>query len=121
MAGTSILFAERVGFEPTVQCNPYDDLANRSFRPLRHLSVFPTVFKTNLWFVAQRAVIRKFGSRGKFSTTPMIQTFNWGGKNRDLLGYAQMGGSFYYRRGGRLAGGGDSCVLEEKGGARSGK
>ena len=32
--------AERVGFEPTVQFNPYDDLANRSFRPLRHLS-FP--------------------------------------------------------------------------------
>jgi hypothetical protein len=31
-------FAERVGFEPTVQCDPYDDLANRSFRPLRHLS-----------------------------------------------------------------------------------
>jgi hypothetical protein len=30
--------AERVGFEPTVQFNPYDDLANRSFRPLRHLS-----------------------------------------------------------------------------------
>ena len=27
-----------MGFEPTVQCNPYDDLANRSFRPLRHLS-----------------------------------------------------------------------------------
>ncbi|MEO7265667.1 MAG: hypothetical protein ABIW38_12170, partial [Ferruginibacter sp.] len=26
------------GFEPTVQFNPYDDLANRSFRPLRHLS-----------------------------------------------------------------------------------
>ena len=32
------IFAERVGFVPTVQCNPYDDLANRSFRPLRHLS-----------------------------------------------------------------------------------
>ncbi len=31
--------AERVGFEPTVQFNPYDDLANRSFRPLRHLSI----------------------------------------------------------------------------------
>ncbi len=30
--------AERVGVEPTVQFNPYDDLANRSFRPLRHLS-----------------------------------------------------------------------------------
>ncbi len=33
------LSAERVGFEPTVQFNPYDDLANRSFRPLRHLSL----------------------------------------------------------------------------------
>ena len=33
-----LFFAERVGFEPTVQFNPYDDLANRSFRPLRHLS-----------------------------------------------------------------------------------
>jgi hypothetical protein len=31
--------AERVGFEPTVQYDPYDDLANRSFRPLRHLSI----------------------------------------------------------------------------------
>ena len=31
--------AERVGVEPTVQFNPYDDLANRSFRPLRHLSL----------------------------------------------------------------------------------
>lgn len=30
--------AVRVGFEPTVQCDPYDDLANRSFRPLRHLT-----------------------------------------------------------------------------------
>ena len=30
--------AEREGFEPSVQFNPYDGLANRSFRPLRHLS-----------------------------------------------------------------------------------
>ena len=30
--------AEREGFEPSVQFNPYDDLANRSFRPLRHLT-----------------------------------------------------------------------------------
>ncbi len=35
--------AERVGFEPTVQFNPYDDLANRSFRPLRHLSEIPKI------------------------------------------------------------------------------
>ena len=37
----SVVFAERVGFEPTVQFNPYDDLANRSFRPLRLLSKIP--------------------------------------------------------------------------------
>ena len=30
--------AERAGFEPAVRCYPYDGLANRSFRPLRHLS-----------------------------------------------------------------------------------
>ena len=31
--------AEREGFEPSIQFNPYDGLANRSFRPLRHLSI----------------------------------------------------------------------------------
>ena len=30
--------AERAGFEPAVEFDPYDGLANRSFRPLRHLS-----------------------------------------------------------------------------------
>ena len=30
--------AERQGFEPWVPLLGYDDLANRSFRPLRHLS-----------------------------------------------------------------------------------
>ncbi len=30
--------AERQGFEPWVSVSTYDDLANRSFRPLRHLS-----------------------------------------------------------------------------------
>ena len=30
--------AERAGFEPAVRCDPYDDLANRCFRPLSHLS-----------------------------------------------------------------------------------
>ena len=30
--------AERGGFEPPVRYNPYDGLANRSLRPLRHLS-----------------------------------------------------------------------------------
>ncbi len=31
--------AERQGFEPWVPLLGYDDLANRSFRPLRHLSI----------------------------------------------------------------------------------
>ena len=30
--------AERAGFEPAVRCDTYDDLANRCFRPLSHLS-----------------------------------------------------------------------------------
>ena len=30
--------AERGGFEPPVQCYPYNGLANRRFRPLSHLS-----------------------------------------------------------------------------------
>ena len=44
------ILAERVGFEPTVQCNPYDDLANRSFRPLRHLSFYKGWQKYKSWF-----------------------------------------------------------------------
>jgi hypothetical protein len=32
--------AERGGFEPPVRFYPYNGLANRPFRPLRHLSVF---------------------------------------------------------------------------------
>ena len=35
-----INIAERQGFEPWVPISKYDDLANRSFRPLRHLSIF---------------------------------------------------------------------------------
>ncbi len=30
--------AERVGFEPTVRCYPYNGLASRRYRPLSHLS-----------------------------------------------------------------------------------
>ena len=33
------IFAERGGFEPPVQNNPYDGLANRWFQPLTHLSL----------------------------------------------------------------------------------
>ncbi len=43
--------AERVGFEPTVQFNPYDDLANRSFRPLRHLSFIIRAAKIHILFL----------------------------------------------------------------------
>ena len=31
--------AEIVGFEPTVEFNPYDGLANRCLKPLSHISV----------------------------------------------------------------------------------
>ena len=30
--------AEIVGFEPTVEYKPYDDLANRCLKPLSHIS-----------------------------------------------------------------------------------
>src|SRR5690349_14351828 len=40
--------AEREGFEPSVQFNPYDGLANRSFRPLRHLSLYCGVAKIGI-------------------------------------------------------------------------
>ena len=33
-----LAMAERAGFEPAVRYDPYDDLANRCFRPLSHLS-----------------------------------------------------------------------------------
>ena len=39
-----------MGFEPTVPIARYDDLANRSFRPLRHLSI-----TVNVASIAQRA------------------------------------------------------------------
>ena len=45
--------AERAGFEPAVEFDPYDGLANRSFRPLRHLSaknVF-LMYGTGLYFI----------------------------------------------------------------------
>ena len=37
--------AERGGFEPPVQCYPYNGLANRHFRPLSHLSALAFAFK----------------------------------------------------------------------------
>ena len=36
--GTLPKLAEREGFEPSVRSYTYDDLANRCFRPLSHLS-----------------------------------------------------------------------------------
>ena len=50
----SVKMAERGGFEPPVEFDPYDGLANRSFRPLRHLSasvqicfILYSAFETN--------------------------------------------------------------------------
>ena len=39
--------AERVGFEPTIRCYPYDDLANRCLQPLGHLSARAHAYKTH--------------------------------------------------------------------------
>jgi hypothetical protein len=41
----SVTLAERQGFEPWVPLLGYDDLANRSFRPLRHLSFAIKIIK----------------------------------------------------------------------------
>ena len=41
----SVILAERQGFEPWVPLLGYDDLANRSFRPLRHLSFAIKIIK----------------------------------------------------------------------------
>ena len=53
--------AERGGFEPPVEFDPYDGLANRSFRPLRHLSAtVQNVFYTILRFrVKSRRNLKK--------------------------------------------------------------
>jgi hypothetical protein len=42
-AEEALVKTERAGFEPAVRFNPYDGLANRSFRPLRHLSLWLTI------------------------------------------------------------------------------
>ena len=57
--------AERGGFEPPVEFDPYDGLANRSFRPLRHLSAtVQNVFYTILRFrVKSRRILKKSQKR----------------------------------------------------------
>ena len=72
-----ITSAERVGFEPTVQFNPYDDLANRSFRPLRHLS---NLYTYQFTFIRFRKPILSSANRRNLSNT----LYSGGGKNKDL-------------------------------------
>ena len=59
--------AERGGFEPPVEFDPYDGLANRSFRPLRHLSAtVQNVFYTILRFrVKSRRILKKNSKNGE--------------------------------------------------------
>ncbi len=54
--------AERQGFEPWVSVSTYDDLANRSFRPLRHLS---NMYK-NIPLNADANVTQHFKERNNF-------------------------------------------------------
>jgi hypothetical protein len=55
-------FAERQGFEPWVSVSTDDDLANRSFRPLRHLS---NIYK-NIPLNADANVTQHFKERNIF-------------------------------------------------------
>ena len=57
--------AERQGFEPWVPVAGYDDLANRSFRPLRHLSYsmnFLKIRSANIvcYFLVNKPLMRVF-------------------------------------------------------------
>ena len=47
--------AEREGFEPSVQVTLYDDLANRCFRPLSHLSAAETWSNQKLTLIVKSA------------------------------------------------------------------
>ena len=58
--------AERAGFEPAVEFDPYDGLANRSFRPLRHLSAYQNWITILHYSVFSTAGMRFFG---KFQTS----------------------------------------------------
>ncbi len=55
--------AERAGFEPAVGFDPYDGLANRSFRPLRHLS--GTVCQTDFPLIYTVFLKMQVGNRNK--------------------------------------------------------
>jgi hypothetical protein len=54
-----VSFAVREGFEPSVQFNPYDGLANRSFRPLRHLTIFCKDGKNKLKILTLKRFIKR--------------------------------------------------------------
>ena len=49
--------AERAGFEPAVEFDPYDGLANRSFRPLRHLSALISTLYSKICFLQPKKCI----------------------------------------------------------------
>ena len=74
--------AERGGFEPPVEFDPYDGLANRSFRPLRHLSAtVQNVSYTILRFrVKSRLILKKnqnWGRRGGGASTWEDKSSTW--------------------------------------------
>jgi hypothetical protein len=60
------LMAEREGFEPSIRCNPYDDLANRCLQPLGHLSVADRYARQSTEWQAN-AASGKTDPKGRFS------------------------------------------------------
>ena len=96
----SVKMAERGGFEPPVEFDPYDGLANRSFRPLRHLSAtVQNVFYTILRFrVKSRRILKKNKKTGRegMPSTWVVRSASLAHKDKSLTwvvrGYARARG-----------------------------
>ena len=55
-----LIMAEREGFEPSIQFDPYTFLAGKRFQPLSHLSVWIYKYSTNYYFNNQLFIINLF-------------------------------------------------------------
>ena len=59
-----------MGFEPTIRCYPYDDLANRCLQPLGHLSARPNAYKTHAVASNRRCESRESAQSGAVTRVP---------------------------------------------------
>jgi hypothetical protein len=71
--------AERGGFEPPVRFYPYNGLANRPFRPLRHLSI------PNQGNISARRPLCTQACSHRILTSPKVSLYNhYGNSTRRL-------------------------------------